>query len=223
MARLASRDSAATPLFGTPAYWCPEPIMGKPQDARSDLFSLALSLRDGDRQTALRRDSLRHLRPSSLFDAAAASHANPSLPAAFDESYARCLQKNRPRVYATAEALAEDLYPWRATKSFRKRRRKTTAMVCATARLVFSLCMDTLQKDRYEALGHLGSVPRVASKKRGTTSFGRIVASKPFLNGFAKASTALPPRSGRSSASFPILASSSCTTSESTSRVLPSW
>src|SRR5258708_28547844 len=44
MARLASRDSAATPLSGTPAYWRPQQILGKPHDPRSDLFSLGFLL-----------------------------------------------------------------------------------------------------------------------------------------------------------------------------------
>ena len=39
------------------------------------------------------------------------SHANPSLPAGFDGVVARCLAKEPSARYATAEALAEDLYP----------------------------------------------------------------------------------------------------------------
>src|SRR5207245_10669551 len=41
---LASHDTKTTALAGTPAYWCPEQIVGKPQDARSDLFSLGIVL-----------------------------------------------------------------------------------------------------------------------------------------------------------------------------------
>src|SRR3974390_1551878 len=44
MARLASHDSGDTSLLGTPAYWCPEQIHGRPQDSRSDLFSLGVVL-----------------------------------------------------------------------------------------------------------------------------------------------------------------------------------
>src|SRR6266852_7139991 len=46
MARLASRDSKDTPLLGSPAYWCPEQIVGKPQDARSDIFSLGVVMHE---------------------------------------------------------------------------------------------------------------------------------------------------------------------------------
>jgi len=113
MARLASRDSGATPLLGTPAYWCPEQIMGKPQDARSDLFSLGVVLYEmvtGKRP--FDADSLQAICGRVLSSTPLPpSHANPSLPAGFDGVVARCLAKDPSTRYTTAEALAEDLYP----------------------------------------------------------------------------------------------------------------
>ena len=113
MARLASRDSGDSPLLGTPAYWCPEQILGKPQDARSDLFSLGVVLYEivtGKRPfdaESLQAICGRVLSSTPL----PASHANPSLPAGFDGVIARCLAKDPSARYATAEALAGDLYP----------------------------------------------------------------------------------------------------------------
>jgi serine/threonine-protein kinase len=113
MARLASHDSGATPLLGTPAYWCPEQILGKPQDARSDLFSLGVVLYEivtGKRPfdaESLQAICGRVLSSTPL----PASHANPSLPEGFDGVVARCLAKDPSARYATAEALAGDLYP----------------------------------------------------------------------------------------------------------------
>src|SRR5258706_7118634 len=46
MARLSSHDTKDTSLLGTPSYWCPEQIMGRAQDARSDIFSLGVLLYD---------------------------------------------------------------------------------------------------------------------------------------------------------------------------------
>lgn len=113
MARLASLDSKDTSLRGTPAYWCPEQIVGKPQDARSDLFSLGIVLYEmvtGKRPfdaESLQGICSRVLSSTPL----PASHANTSVPAAFDEVIARCLAKDPAGRYATADALAEELYP----------------------------------------------------------------------------------------------------------------
>jgi serine/threonine protein kinase len=92
MARLASHDTGASPLLGTPAYWCPEQILGKPQDSRSD---------------SLQGICGRVLSSTPL----PASHANPSVPSAFDGVIVRCLAKDPAARYATAEILAEELYP----------------------------------------------------------------------------------------------------------------
>jgi serine/threonine-protein kinase len=118
IARLAKRDSIDSPLVGTPAYWCPEQIIGKPQDERSDLFSLGVVL----------YEMVTGRRP---FDAATLpgicervlsstplppSHANPSLPASFDELMARCLAKDPGQRIASADELANQLYPFARRK-----------------------------------------------------------------------------------------------------------
>ena len=113
MARLASHDSKATPLVGTPAYWCPEQIVGKPQDARSDLFSLGVVLYElvtGKRPfdaESLQAICGRVLSSTPL----PPSHANPSVPSNFDGIVARCLAKDPAARYAPVEALAEELFP----------------------------------------------------------------------------------------------------------------
>jgi serine/threonine protein kinase len=113
MARLASHDSGATPLIGTPAYWCPEQIMGKPQDARSDLFSLGVVLYEMvTGQRPFDADSLQGICSRVLSSTPLLpSQANPSVPTGFDAVIARCLAKDPAARYATAESLAEELYP----------------------------------------------------------------------------------------------------------------
>jgi len=113
MARLASRDSKDTPLLGSPAYWCPEQIVGKPQDARSDIFSLGVVMYEmvtGHRP--FDADSLQGICAKILSSTPLPpSHANPSVPAAFNELIAHCLEKDPSRRCASAETLAERLYP----------------------------------------------------------------------------------------------------------------
>jgi serine/threonine-protein kinase len=113
MARLASFDSKATPLAGTPAYWCPEQIVGKPQDARSDLFSLGIVLYEMvTGQRPFDADSLQGICSRVLSSTPLPpSNANRSVPVGFDGLVARCLAKDPAARYATAEALAQDLFP----------------------------------------------------------------------------------------------------------------
>src|SRR6202011_932885 len=91
MARLASRESSGSSLSGTPAYWCPEQIMGKPQDARSDLFSLGVVLYEmvtGKRP--FDADSLQGICGRVLSSTPLPpSQSNPSVPAEFNAIVAR--------------------------------------------------------------------------------------------------------------------------------------
>jgi serine/threonine-protein kinase len=119
MARLSSHDTGATPLLGTPAYWCPEQIMGKPQDSRSDLFSLGVVLYElvtGKRPfdaESLQAICGRVLSSTPL----PPSHANPSVPTGFDEVVNRLLSKDPIARYGMGETLAEDLYPFARRKT----------------------------------------------------------------------------------------------------------
>lgn len=119
MARLASHDSGSSPLLGTPAYWCPEQILGKPQDSRSDIFSLGVVLYElvtGKRPfdaESLQAICSRVLSSTPL----PPSHANPSVPTGFDEVVARCLAKDPVARYGVGETLAEDLYPFARRKT----------------------------------------------------------------------------------------------------------
>jgi eukaryotic-like serine/threonine-protein kinase len=113
MARLASRDSKDTPLLGSPAYWCPEQIVGKPQDARSDIFSLGVVLYElvtGRRP--FDADSLQGICSRILSSTPLPpSHANPSVPVALNELIASCLAKDPNQRCASAEILADRLHP----------------------------------------------------------------------------------------------------------------
>src|SRR5271157_5733946 len=113
MARLASHDNGDTALLGTPAYWCPEQIIGRPQDARSDLFSLGVVLYEMlTGISPFSGDSLQsvcnHVLSSSPQPP---SRSNPSIPTTVDEVVAACLAKDPNQRMASAESLAEQLYP----------------------------------------------------------------------------------------------------------------
>lgn len=118
MARLSASQSAGSSLSGTPAYWCPEQIMGKPQDARSDLFSLGVVLYElvtGRRP--FDADTLQGVCNRVLSSVPLPpSQANSSLPRGLDELIAHCLSKDPDTRYSVADTLAHDLYPFARRK-----------------------------------------------------------------------------------------------------------
>ena len=113
MARVARREARESALLGTPAYWCPEQIMGRAQDARSDIFSLGVVLYEmvtGTRPFAA--ESLQGICNRVLSSTPnAVSQLQPSIPVAFDEIISSCLAKNPDQRLASGEALAQQLYP----------------------------------------------------------------------------------------------------------------
>lgn len=118
MARVAAREQASMPLSGTPAYWCPEQIMGKPQDGRSDLFSLGIVLYELlTRQRPFDADSLQGICNRILsHEPLSVSNLNPSLSTTLNEVVARCLSKDPNTRYASGEELANDIYPFARRK-----------------------------------------------------------------------------------------------------------
>ncbi len=119
MARVAHRDGAGSPLLGTPAYWCPEQIMGRPQDARSDLFSLGgvlYELLTGE--SPFHADSIQAVCTRVLSSAPLPpSRRNSTVPQALDEIVMRCLTKDPALRPASGDNLAEALYPLARRKS----------------------------------------------------------------------------------------------------------
>ncbi len=127
MARLASRQGADSSLFGTPAYWCPEQLHGRPQDSRSDIFSLGVVLYEMlTGVSPFAGNSLQAVCNNVLSASPQPpSHANPSIPTPLDSIVAACLAKNPQQRMPNAETLAEQLFPLA--------RRKPTAATAATA------------------------------------------------------------------------------------------
>ena len=113
IARLQNRDAVGAPLLGTPAYWCPEQLLGKPQDARSDLFSLGAVLFEMLTGKRPFKGETPQEACGQILNAKAprASHVNSSVSVTLDAIIEKCLSKDPAGRYENGDDLAADLWP----------------------------------------------------------------------------------------------------------------
>ncbi|WP_327360221.1 Stk1 family PASTA domain-containing Ser/Thr kinase [Streptomyces sp. NBC_01296] len=122
-------------VLGTPQYLSPEQALGRPADARSDLYSVGCMLFelvtgrtpfDGESTMSVLYQHVQQPAP-------APSSFNPSLPAAVDTVVARALSKDPADRYEGAEAMAEDVRRIAAAPSSPATATATATTVDATA------------------------------------------------------------------------------------------
>jgi len=135
MARVARREARESALLGTPAYWCPEQIMGRPQDSRSDIFSLGVVLYEiitGKRP--FDSDSLQGICNHVLSSTPnPVSQLQPSIPVTFDEIVSACLAKNPDARMSSGDDLAQLLYPYARRKAAPPQPVQTRAAVSSSS------------------------------------------------------------------------------------------
>jgi serine/threonine protein kinase len=122
LAKVADRVSVGEPVeatqltgtgmvLGTIAYMSPEQALGKPLDARTDLFSLGIVLYE----MVTGRQAFSGTTSAAVFDAIlhgappAAASVNPAIPAELDHTISKLLEKDVELRYQTASDLRADL------------------------------------------------------------------------------------------------------------------
>jgi eukaryotic-like serine/threonine-protein kinase len=106
-----SKGTGVGTVLGTPGYMAPEQALGKPVDARADLFALGVVLYEmATGKSPFRGGTLAAFFDSLLNEAPPSpTSANPALPRGVVRVLDKALQKDPERRYASARELVVDL------------------------------------------------------------------------------------------------------------------
>jgi eukaryotic-like serine/threonine-protein kinase len=129
LAKLLARDSALTQsasVLGTPSYMAPEQANGEVKQATTavDIYSLGAILYEllTGQPPFVARSPLEVLVQVRERDPASPQSLNPDVAHDLSVIALKCLEKDPPRRYASAEAFAEDLQRWLAHEPIQARR-----------------------------------------------------------------------------------------------------
>jgi serine/threonine protein kinase/Tol biopolymer transport system component len=153
----AGTFSTGSTLLGTVQYMSPEQVLGKPTDARSDLFSFGVLLYEmATGSLPFRGDSSPAILVAILHEAPVAPlRLNPNLPKALARIVTRCLEKPTEQRYQHAEDLRADLQELKQHSSLQRPSR--------TLRIGRAL-------DRLTSRLSIGRVTSIANPSQGTRS-----------------------------------------------------
>jgi serine/threonine protein kinase/lipoprotein NlpI len=110
-ATMTKEGTAAGTVMGTASYMSPEQALGKPLDARTDVFSLGAVIYE----MSTGRKAFQGETPAGLFDEilhkppASPSHSNSELSSSFDRIINKALEKDAEKRYPTAAEFSVDL------------------------------------------------------------------------------------------------------------------
>ena len=108
---VSSRMTVTGVMMGTPSFMPPEQALGKPADARSDVYALGATMYDlmSGRPPFTGTDALKVMKQVSEDDPPPPRQHRPDLPSAVEKIILKAMEKDPAHRYPTAGELADDI------------------------------------------------------------------------------------------------------------------
>jgi serine/threonine protein kinase/dienelactone hydrolase len=184
---LASFETVAADVVGTPGYMSPEQIEGGPIDARTDVFSLAVMLCEAVTGTnPFARASVFETISAIAQTPAPAAPVVAKLPQRLQAVLLHALRKDPAERYQTADQFISALEHANAPHAPRSGRRLSSwtaaALIVAVAFMVAaSLWLWRLQRRQWAREQAIPTIERLAREEKNAAAFSLIQAAERYL------------------------------------------